>query len=144
MIQDESIITYEIDSVYQNVSEIGELIIENDTLFLLNFIDANEINLSEVMTDSQLYRGQEIIELSKNNFQIDLFGFNKLKNFKYFTKFEKLVLFAETKDELENIILNFRNNLTLSMQNSFNEFRKKIPSKSVKFALYNYKNAKES
>ena len=143
LIQDESIITYEIDSVYQNVSEIGELIIENDTLFLLNFIDANEINLSEAMTDSQLYRGQEIIELSKNNFQIDLFGFNKLKNFKYFTKFEKLVLFAETKDELENIILNFRNNLTLSMQNSFNEFRKKIPSKSVKFALYNYKNAKE-
>ena len=37
LIQDESTITYEIDSVYQNVSEIGELIIENDTLFLLSF-----------------------------------------------------------------------------------------------------------
>ena len=137
LIQDESIITYEIDSVYQNVSEIGELIIENDTLFLLNFRDADQINLSESIIRNQFYRGQEIIELSKNNFQIDFFGFNKLNNLKYFTKFGNLVLFSKTENELENIILNFRNNLTITMENEFKEFRKKIPSKSVNFALYN-------
>ena len=143
LIQDESIITYEIDSVYQNVSEIGELIIENDTLFLLSFSDADQINLSESIIRNQFYRGQEIIELSKNNFQIDLFGFNKLNNFKYFTKFGNLVLFSKTENELENIILNFRNNLTLSREDEFKEFRKKIPSKSVKFALYNDSNGEE-
>ena len=143
LIQDESIITYEIDSVYQNVSEIGELIIENDTLFLLNFRDADQINLSESIIRNQFYRGQEIIELSKNNFQIDLFGFNKLNNFKYFTKFGNVVLFSKTENELENIILNFKNNLTLSRENEFNEFRKKIPSKSVNFALYNYSNSEK-
>ena len=141
--QDESIITYEIDSVYQNVSEIGELIIENDTLFLLNFRDADQINLSESIIRNQFYRGQEIIELSKNNFQIDLFGFNRLNNFKYFTKFGNLVLFSMTENELENIILNFRNNLTLSKENEFKEFRKKIPSKSVKFDLYNDSNSED-
>ena len=143
LIQDESIITYEIDSVYQNVSEIGELIIENDTLFLLNFRDADQINLSESIIRNQFYRGQEIIELSKNNFQIDLFGFNRLNNFKYFTKFGNLVLFSMTENELENIILNFRNNLTLSKENEFKEFRKKIPSKSVKFDLYNDSNSED-
>ena len=143
LIQDESIITYEIDSVYQNVSEIGELIIENDTLFLLNFRDADQINLSESIIRNQFYRGQEIIELSKNNFQIDLFGFNRLNNFKYFTKFGNLVLFSMTENELENIILNFRNNLTLSKENEFKEFRKKIPSKSVKFDLYNNSNSED-
>ncbi len=143
LIQDESIITYEIDSVYQNVSEIGELIIENDTLFLLNFRDADQINLSESIIRNQFYRGQEIIELSKNNFKIDLFGFNKLDNFKYFTKFGKLVLFSKSENELENIILNFRNNLTLSREDEFKEFRKKIPSKSVKFALYNDTNGED-
>ena len=143
LIQDESIITYEIDSVYQNVSEIGELIIENDTLFLLNFRDADQINLSESIIRNQFYRGQEIIELSKNNFQIDLFGFNRLNNFKYFTKFGNLVLFSMTENELENIILNFRNNLTLSKENEFKEFRKKIPSKSVKFDLYTNSNSED-
>ena len=143
LIQDESIITYEIDSVYQNVSEIGELTIKNDTLFILNFSDADQINLSESIIRNQFYRGQEIIELSKNNFQIDLFGFNKLDNFKYFTKFGNLVLFSMTENELENIILNFRNNLTLSKENEFKEFRKKIPSKSVKFALYNDSNSED-
>ncbi len=141
--QDESIITYEIDSVYQNVSEIGELTIKNDTLFILNFTDADQINLSESIIRNQFYRGQEIIELSKNNFQIDLFGFNKLNNFKYFTKFGNLVLFSMTENELENIILNFRNNLTLSKENEFKGFRKKIPSKSVKFALYNDSNSED-
>ncbi len=140
LIQDESIITYEIDSVYQNISEIGELTIENDTLFILNFSDADQINLSESIISNQFYRGQEIIELSKNNFQIDLFGFNKLNNFIYFTKFGNLLLFSKTENELENIILNFRNNLTLSRENEFKEFRKKIPSKSVKFSLYNDSN----
>ena len=143
LIQDESIITYEIDSVYQNVSEIGELTIKNDTLFILNFSDADQINLSESIIRNQFYRGQEIIELSKNNFQIDLFGFNRLNNFKYFTKFGNLVLFSMTENELENIILNFRNNLTLSKENEFKEFRKKIPSKSVKFALYNDSNSED-
>ncbi len=143
LIQDKSIITYEIDSVYQNVSEIGELIIENDTLFLLSFRDAGQINLSESIIRNQFYRGQEIIELSKNNFQIDLFGFNELNKFKYFTKFGNVVLFSKTENELENIILNFRNNLTLTRENEFNEFRKKIPSKSVKFALYNDTNSEE-
>ena len=141
--QDESIITYEIDSVYQNVSEIGELTINNDTLFILNFSDADQINLSESIIRNQFYRGQEIIELSKNNFQIDLFGFNRLNNFKYFTKFGNLVLFSMTENELENIILNFRNNLTLSKENEFKEFRKKIPSKSVKFDLYNDSNSED-
>ncbi|MDC3109896.1 hypothetical protein OA490_02890 [Flavobacteriales bacterium] len=143
LIQDESIITYEIDSVYQNVSEIGELIIENDTLFLLNFTDAYQINLSESIIRNQFYRGQEIIELSKNNFQIDFFGFDKLNNFKYFTKFGNLVLFSKTENELENIILNFRNNLTLTRENEFKEFRKKIPSKSVNFTLYNDSNSEK-
>ena len=143
LIQDESIITHEIDSVYQNVSEIGELIIENDTLFLLNFRDADQINLSESIIRNQFYRGQEIIELSKNNFQINFFGFNKLNKFKYFTKFGNLVLFSKTENELENIILNFRNNLTLTRENEFKEFRKKIPSKSVKFALYNDSNSEK-
>ena len=141
--QDESIITYEIDSVYQNVSEIGELTINNDTLFILNFSDADQINLSESIIRNQFYRGQEIIELSKNNFQIDLFGFNRLNNFKYFTKFGNLVLFSMTENELENIILNFRNNLTLSKENEFKEFRKKIPYKSVKFALYTNSNSED-
>ena len=141
--QDESIITYEIDSVYQNVSEIGELTINNDTLFILNFSDADQINLSESIIRNQFYRGQEIIELSKNNFQIDLFGFNRLNNFKYFTKFGNLVLFSMTENELENIILNFRNNLTLSKENEFKEFRKKIPSKSVKFDLYTNSNSED-
>ena len=141
--QDESIITYEIDSVYQNVSEIGELTINNDTLFILNFSDADQINLSESIIRNQFYRGQEIIELSKNNFQIDLFGFNRLNNFKYFTKFGNLVLFSMTENELENIILNFRNNLTLTRENEFNEFRKKIPSKSVKFDLYTNSNSED-
>ena len=48
-----------------------------------------------------------------------------------------------TENELENIILNFRNNLTLTRENEFNEFRKKIPSKSVKFALYNDSNSED-
>ena len=67
VIQDESIINYEIDSIYQNVSEVGELVIENDTLFLLNFDGSNEINSIESIKGSQFYRGQEIRELSKNN-----------------------------------------------------------------------------
>ena len=75
VIQDESIINYEIDSIYQNVSEVGELVIENDTLFLLNFDGYNEINSIESIKGSQFYRGQEIIELSKNNLKIDLLSY---------------------------------------------------------------------
>ena len=136
IIQDESIINYEIDSIYQNVSEVGELVIENDTLFLLNFDGSNEINSIESIKGSQFYRGQEIRELSKNNLKIDLLSFHEFEKFKYFTKFENLVVFGKNENELENIILNYKNNLTLSNQNQFEKFRKKIPSKSVKFILY--------
>ena len=136
VIQDESIINYEIDSIYQNVFEVGELIVENDTLFLLNFDGSNEINSIESIKGSQFYRGQEIRELSKNNLKIDLLSFREFEKFKYFTKFENLVVFGKNENELENIILNYKNNLTLSNQNQFEKFRRKIPSKSVKFILY--------
>ena len=45
-------------------------------------------------------------------------------------------MFGKNENELENIILNYKNNLTLSNQNQFEKFRQKIPSKSVKFILY--------
>ena len=134
--RDESINTYEIDSIYQNVSEIGELLVANDTLFLLNFNGSDEINLFDSTKRSKLYRGQEITELSKNNLKIDLLSFNEFEKFKYFTKFEKLVVFGKNENELENIILNYKNNLTLTNQNQFEKFRKKIPSKSVSFVLH--------
>ncbi len=136
VMRDESINTYEIDSIYQNVSEIGELLVANDTLFLLNFNGSDEINLFDSTKRSKLYRGQEITELSKNNLKIDLLSFNEFEKFKYFTKFEKLVVFGKNENELENIILNYKNNLTLTNQNQFEKFRKKIPSKSVSFVLH--------
>ncbi len=136
VMRDESINTYEIDSIYQNVSEIGELLVANDTLFLLNFNGSDEINLFNSTKRSKLYRGQEITELSKNNLKIDLLSFNEFEKFKYFTKFEKLVVFGKNENELENIILNYKNNLTLTNQNQFEKFRKKIPSKSVSFVLH--------
>ena len=136
VMRDESINTYEIDSIYQNISEIGELLVENDTLFLLNFNGSDEINLFDSKKRSKLYRGQEITELSKNNLKIDLLSFHEFEKFKYFTKFEKLVVFGKNENELENIILNYKNNLTLTNQNQFEKFRKKIPSKSVSFVLH--------
>ena len=136
VMRDESINTYEIDSIYQNISEIGELLVANDTLFLLNFNGSDEINLFDSTKRSKLYRGQEITELSKNNLKIDLLSFHEFEKFKYFTKFEKLVVFGKNENELENIILNYKNNLTLTNQNQFEKFRKKIPSKSVSFVLH--------
>ena len=136
VMRDESINTYEIDSIYQNISEIGELLVENDTLFLLNFNGSDEINLFDSKKRSKLYRGQEITELSKNNLKIDILSFHEFEKFKYFTKFEKLVVFGKNENELENIILNYKNNLTLTNQNQFEKFRKKIPSKSVSFVLH--------
>ena len=101
VIQDESINTYEIDSIYQNVSEIGELLVANDTLFLLNFNGSDEINLFNSTKRSKLYRGQEITELSKNNLKIDLLSFNEFEKFKYFTKFENLVVLEKMKMKLK-------------------------------------------
>ena len=63
-------------------------------------------------------------------------SFHQFEKFKYFTKFENLVVFGKNENELENIILNYKNNLTLSNQNQFEKFRKKIPSKSVSFILH--------
>ena len=63
-------------------------------------------------------------------------SFHQFEKFKYFTKFGNLVVFGKNENELENIILNYKNNLTLSNQNQFEKFRQKIPSKSVKFILY--------
>ena len=136
VMRDESINTYEIDSIYQNISEIGELVVANDTLFLLNFNGSGEVNLFDSIKSSKLYRGQEIIELSKNNLKIDLLSFHEFEKFKYFTKFEKLIVFGKNENELENIILNYKNNLTLANQNQFEKFRKKLPSKSVSFVLH--------
>jgi len=68
--------------------------------------------------------------------KIDLLSFYEFKKFKYFTKFENLVVFGKNENELENIILNYKNNLTLANENRFEKFRKKIPSKSVSFILH--------
>ena len=126
------------DSMFYDVKEIGNIYFENDTVSVSVFKNTNRLNSKILETTNSIlkYRGFEIYDLNSKIFRTQNININ-LKNQKYATLFENILIISKEISTIENIILNYTNKSTLQNSNKFNLNYQKLPLFSNSFKAYN-------
>jgi len=120
-------------TLFENIVEFGEIYSDTTTAVILNSIDligTQEALLSE-QEKTENFRGVSIYNFSKPTLFLDeLKPFITLKNATNYCIINQFLIFASNTETLENIIVNFQNQTTLSDRSYYKEVKKGLSSQS--------------
>ncbi|WP_136465786.1 ribonuclease HII [Flagellimonas onchidii] len=121
------------DTIFNTIEEVGIIFANNQKVALLSSFGTESLSsfLNADKQGSTNYQGSEIIDLKTNNLLVD--GFSPLiKDFKsnFYTVLENTFVFAETKESLQNIISNDRNNASFGNSPYYNTAMAQLANES--------------
>lgn len=128
------------DSLLYDVNELGKIFFENDTVSIISF---KNNDLLEPVIDNNLkgnytYRNIKIYEFNDKLFKTKIpFENFEISKKNYGTLIENILMLSNNKNSIENIILNFKNNSTLTKSSRFNQNYNKIPERSNLLNIHN-------
>ena len=135
----------ELDSIFYNIKELGEVIINDSSIIVFNYDDNYNDNLLKRLKQVNQYRNQLIYsgkDLNLSSF--DILDFRISKNYDYISKIENNLILTNDLNVMQNLILNYNNKSLVTKNENFEEFLSLVPKKTTFYELLNNDNKKDN
>ena len=143
-INNENIKEKRLDSIFNNVKEIGEVNINGKSILIFSY---NDLNINESIKNyDQLSKYREQIIYSGKNINLsdfDILDFNISNNYDFITNISNFLILSNDLDILQNLILNYNNRSTILRDENFIKFFEYVPKKTTFFEIINYSQSED-
>ena len=128
------------DSILFDVKEFAVLSSIKDSLIMVNFKSSESFEslINSSISDSYKYRNFTINKININLFNFDQIKFYNFKsNQKYFAQIENNIIVGNSREEIENLLINLSNKSILKNNPDFVQIQNQIPEKSTYLSITN-------
>lgn len=137
-INNQSIKEKRLDSIFNNVKEIGEIIINNESILIFKYDDFNLDELLIKFDPLNKYREQIIYDGKNINLSdFDILNLKISKNYDFITNIDDCLVLSNNLDLIQNLILNYNNRSVIFNDENFNKFLESVPDKTTFFEILN-------
>lgn len=133
-----------LDSIFYNVKELGELIINDSSIIVFNYDDNSTRNILKRLKQVSQYRDQLIYSGKYLNLSdFDVFDFRISKNYDYISNIENNLILTNNLNAMQNLILNYNNKSLVTKNENFEKFLSVVPRKTTFYEIINNDNKED-
>ena len=133
-----------LDSIFYNVKELGELIINDSSIIVFNYDDNSTRNILKRLKQVSQYRDQLIYSGKYLNLSdFDVFDFRISKNYDYISNIENNLILTNNLNAMQNLILNYNNKSLVTKNENFERFLSVVPRKTTFYEIINNDNKED-
>ena len=138
-INNESVKEKKLDSIFNDVKEIGEVNINDSSILMLSYNDFNTNKLLKKYDQISIYREQIIYDGKDINLSdFDILDFKISKNYDFISNIDNILILSNDLDIIQNLILNYNNQSLILKDENFIKFLESVPNKTTFFEIINY------
>ena len=133
-----------LDSIFYNVKELGELIVNDSSIIVFNYDDNSTRNILKRLKQVSQYRDQLIYSGKYLNLSdFDVFDFRISKNYDYISNIENNLILTNNLNAMQNLILNYNNKSLVTKNENFEKFLSVVPRKTTFYEIINNDNKED-
>ena len=133
-----------LDSIFYNVKELGELIVNDSSIIVFNYDDNSTRNILKRLKQVSQYRDQLIYSGKYLNLSdFDVFDFRISKNYDYISNIENNLILTNNLNAMQNLILNYNNKSLVTKNENFERFLSVVPRKTTFYEIINNDNKED-
>ena len=137
-INNQSIKEKRLDSIFNDVKEIGEIIINKEAILIFKYDDFDLDELLEKFDPLNKYREQIIYDGKNINLSdFDILNLKISNNYDFITNIDDCLVLSNNLDLIQNLILNYNNQSVIFNDENFNKFLESVPNKTTFFEIIN-------
>ena len=134
----------ELDSIFYNVKELGELTINDSSIIVFNYDDNSTSNILNKLKQVSQYRDQLIYSGKYLNLSdFDILDFRISKNYDYISNIENNLILTNNLNAMQNLILNYNNKSLVTKNENFERFLSVVPRKTTFYEIINNDNKED-
>ena len=134
----------ELDSIFYNVKELGEVIVNDSSIIVFSYDNNYTDNILKRLKQVSQYRNQLIYsgrDLNLSDF--DILDFRISKNYDYISNIENNLILTNNLNVMQNLILNYNNKSLATKNENFKRFLSVVPSKTTFYEIINNDNKED-
>ena len=134
----------ELDSIFYNVKELGEVIVNDSSIIVFSYDNNYTDNILKRLKQVSQYRNQLIYsgrDLNLSDF--DILDFRISKNYNYISNIENNLILTNNLNVMQNLILNYNNKSLATKNENFKRFLSVVPSKTTFYEIINNDNKED-
>jgi len=134
----------ELDSIFYNVKELGEVIVNDSSIIVFSYDNNYTDNILKRLKQVSQYRNQLIYsgrDLNLSDF--DILDFRISKNYNYISNIENNLILTNNLNVIQNLILNYNNKSLATKNENFKRFLSVVPSKTTFYEIINNDNKED-
>ena len=134
----------ELDSIFYNVKELGEVIVNDSSIIVFSYDNNYTDNILKRLKQVSQYRNQLIYsgrDLNLSDF--DILDFRISKNYDYISNIENNLILTNNLNVMQNLILNYNNKSLVTKNENFKRFLSVVPSKTTFYEIINNDNKED-